>query len=209
MKLVPPPARFDTIVFKRPSGELVKSFEIQVVDELLNNITLYASLRATAAFCPTALTAAWREVQNPWSDEYTAPSLLLLCRLIVAVDGVFWRGRRSVELMEPDLQRISTPIAPKIVSIPVNYEDADASLEMPKIEIYKVLGNLHMESLPQNYRVPTREHMSIVGNVAQPHSLIRPRRGVEHGQSTIGWLGRVRRSRLMFRTWRTRLFVSL
>jgi hypothetical protein len=74
-----------------------------VVVELSNKITLYASLRAMAAFCPIALTAAWREVQKLWRDENTAPSLLLLYRLIVAVDGVFGRGRRSVQLMEPDL----------------------------------------------------------------------------------------------------------
>ena len=70
---------------------------------LSNKITLYASLRTIVAFCPTALAAAWREVQKLWRDENTAPSLLLLYRLIVAVDGVFWRGRRSEPVMEPDL----------------------------------------------------------------------------------------------------------
>ena len=81
----------------------MKSFEMQVVAVLSNKTTLYASLRATAAFCPTALAAAWREVQKLWRDENTAPSLLLLYRLIVAVDGVFWRGWRSEWVMEPDL----------------------------------------------------------------------------------------------------------
>ena len=108
---------------------------MQVAGEWSNRITLYASLRAMAAFCPTALTAAWREVQNPWSDEYTAPSLLLLRRLINAVDGVFCRGRRSAKLMEPDLQRIRTPITLRRVSIPVDYKDAGALSETSKIEM--------------------------------------------------------------------------
>ena len=60
-----------------------------------------------------------------------------------------------------------------------------------------------MESLPQNYRVSTREHMSVVGNVAQPCSLIRRCRGVERWQGAIGRLRWVRRSCLVFRTWKT------
>ena len=82
-----------------------------------------------------ALVTAWREVQNPWSDEYTAPSLLLLCRLILAVDGVFWRGRRSVEFIELDLQQVSTPATLRRVDIPVDYEDAGDLLERSKTEM--------------------------------------------------------------------------
>lgn len=64
-----------------------------------------------------------------------------------------------------------------------------------------------MESLPHNHRVSARKHMSIVGDVAQPRGLIRRRGRVEHGQGTIGWMGWVRRSRLMFRTWEAQFTV--
>lgn len=143
VKLVPPPIRFDTTLVKSSSGELVKSFEMQVVVEWSNKIMLYASLRATAAFCPTALTAAWREVQNPWSDENTAPSLLLLYRVILAVDGVFWRGRRSPELMEPDLWQISIPTTWRRVGVPVDHKDAGALLEASETWIQSTLGRTH------------------------------------------------------------------
>ena len=161
------------------------------------------------AFCPAALRAEWREVQNPWSEEYTAPSLLSLCWRIFGVTGVFGRGLRSWSSMEPDLhaQQVSRSNAPKKENVPVNHKDAVTLWETSKSR-HKALRNVHMESLPQDYWVSACEHVSVVGNVAQPCSLIRRRRGMEHGQGTIGRLCRwVRRSRLMFRTWKTRVTI--
>ena len=47
--------------------------------------------------------------------------------------------------------------------------------------------------------------MSIVGDISQPHILVHRRRGVEHGQGTIGCIGWARRGRLMFYTWKARV----
>ena len=158
--LDPPPARYDTMASKRSSGDLVVSFEKQVVTELWNKIMLYASLRVTVVFCPAALRAVWRETQNPWRDEYTEPSLLLLYRLILVVDGLFSRGRRSVKPIELDLLHVSTPTFVKGIGIPVNHKDACGLLEMSGIKMLrhprtyiwkaclKTTGFLHMNTCP-------------------------------------------------------------
>jgi len=101
--------------------------------------------------------------------------------------------------MEPDLQQISIRTALRRVSTPVNDKDAGTLSEELKIEC-RALRNVHMESLPQNYRVSARKRVSVIRNVASC-SLIRRRRGMEHGQGAMGGLCCwVCRSRLMFRT---------
>ena len=49
--------------------------------------------------------------------------------------------------MDPDLQRVSTPITLKRDRIPVNHKDSGGLLEASKSR-YKALRNIHMEGLP-------------------------------------------------------------
>lgn len=78
----------------------MKSFAKHVVITLSWKMAVYASRLELPA------PAAERAVQNAWSEEYTAPSLLFADATIRAVMGVLSKGSLSVEHIEPDLEHI-------------------------------------------------------------------------------------------------------